>query len=1359
VSQPRGPNVHITAVCPRCHNRYHLNPSLRGQKIQCPNTNCREVFEVQDADTAFDRNEVVIASGKISKGKSASDLVPILPAEEAPSQTPPSPAPPPEKSRQPNHVADFLPLVPAEPAENPQPSTEQTFASWHDAPPVRGKEGQPAPPAPTSPPRKTPPPRQPEPAPRQPTRPPSTPELPAGQQEGDWRSAPPPAATPGSPRSKLPAGPPASPPSDQPPPTPPRDNIVPGPVELKAGQWEAPPVRRRGPSDTPEPHGVLPSPPGEMHPPSEPEHGPSTKTRRAKRLMLGMVVGVLGFLGIAGGVAWYLLSQGEQRQFGKAWDDYKEERFRDAGDKFRKLVEKFPESGRRDEYAFLADLADLRATLSGGPMDMRAALERVGRFLDEHPDKSDEQKKLFVEYGDGLGSSFLKRVESYLDQNEQNDTAEFSALLDLIEGQVQAVRKRIPDAVSEGDVGRIAGRIGQSRARIARAEKKRQILVKAREMARDASPTTVKELKKFFEAQAAEFPGLENDPEARKIIEDVYATHRKRVRYVKAERGTPRGAPPGREDDLEPGILLDPLVQGRPREANDDGDVALALSRGVLYALSAATGRTKWALRVGIDTDQLPIRLPPTPAHPAERLLVLSADTRTLRTLDLDGRQLWSYRLSASALGRPVLIQRRGALIAYVPTHDGNVHEIELAQGTLRGHFELGSPLTLGGVHRKGTNLIYFPADDSCVYVLDVEQKECVAVIYTNHADGPLLGEPLIVGETEAGVAGAPVAPAYLVLSQADGLDTTALRVFQLPAGSGNAEEVTMKAPPRIRGWTWFPPYHDGEKVVCLSDAGRLGLFGIRQVRNDDRSLFALVPPPASEPPAVREGHTDIDLAELLGGPAAEVSRERSMVAHVQGDEFWVLAQGQFQRLALGLSGKKGPRASPLWESPLRLGSPLHGPQVLDGPLGQSLYLLTQPLKRPVHLATAIDPEAMPDATAEQDPRILWQRQLGMVCQGEPVVLGNEVVAIDQGCGLFRFDPRQFKARSDGQWQVGGQIIAAGLDHNPAFTPLLLRGEEGFYQLALPGDGKELVLRRYRAAGRRPDVSEERLALAGALAGDPVLVGETLVLPLADGRLVRYSLPLAKAVANPINEIKDTNWRARYVPPDARCYVAALGPDGLLSTNGSRGLTRWSWPWDDKKIYQAVLPPENKTGEPPTVELPARIVSAPLVLPGKKGDPLRVLVADARGVVTLLRGDHLTPARTWDLGGTITTGPFLRGGHLGCVVDRERLVWLDPDKKEKLWEYRMPGDIVGQPALVEDLIVVCDEAGHFIGLDPETGLRQGPGYTLKAAVAPAATPVAFGPGRAFAPLTDGTILMLSLHHLRVSFWLRPLFAQ
>jgi hypothetical protein len=64
------------------------------------------------------------------------------------------------------------------------------------------------------------------------------------------------------------------------------------------------------------------------------------------------------------------------------------------------------------------------------------------------------------------------------------------------------------------------------------------------------------------------------------------------------------------------------------------------------------------------------------------------------------------------------------------------------------------------------------------------------------------------------------------------------------------------------------------------------------------------------------------------------------------------------------------------------------------------------------------------------------------------------------------------------------------------------------------------------------------------------------------------------------------------------------------------------------------------------------------------------------------------------------------------------------------------------------MLLVADQSGRFVGLDPATGRRLGPGYTLRASAAPAASPVAFGPHRAFAPLSDGTVLLLSLFHLR-----------
>ena len=57
-------------------------------------------------------------------------------------------------------------------------------------------------------------------------------------------------------------------------------------------------------------------------------------------------------------------------------------------------------------------------------------------------------------------------------------------------------------------------------------------------------------------------------------------------------------------------------------------------------------------------------------------------------------------------------------------------------------------------------------------------------------------------------------------------------------------------------------------------------------------------------------------------------------------------------------------------------------------------------------------------------------------------------------------------------------------------------------------------------------------------------------------------------------------------------------------------------------------------------------------------------------------------------------------------------------------------------------------AGGYTALDPQTGRAEGEGYVLRGSIAPAAGPVAFGPDRLFAPLNDGTVMLLSLDQLR-----------
>src|SRR3954453_7829432 len=110
-------------------------------------------------------------------------------------------------------------------------------------------------------------------------------------------------------------------------------------------------------------------------------------------------------------------------------------------------------------------------------------------------------------------------------------------------------------------------------------------------------------------------------------------------------------------------------------------------------------------------------------------------------------------------------------------------------------------------------------------------------ILYDGHPSGSLRSEPLVVADPEG------ESPGYLILNQTQGLNAMQLRVFKLPLTDPHTKPQDLDPPPRVPGWTWFQPYHDGEKLVMMSDTGVLGLFGIRQLRNRDPALFPLLQP------------------------------------------------------------------------------------------------------------------------------------------------------------------------------------------------------------------------------------------------------------------------------------------------------------------------------------------------------------------------------------------------------------------------------------------------------------------------------------------------------------------------------------
>src|SRR5262249_50717371 len=162
------------------------------------------------------------------------------------------------------------------------------------------------------------------------------------------------------------------------------------------------------------------------------------------------------------------------------------------------------------------------------------------------------------------------------------------------------------------------------------------------------------------------------------------------------------------------------------------------------------------------------------------------------------------------------------------------------------------------------------------------------------------------------------------------------------------------------------------------------------QPGNTDNALFPWLPkefrvapglPAADGPPAGR-------------GPSGGSRPGRAQVVRAQEDDIWGIVPGALHRLQLRFDAAEGQKLSDVWKAPLAVGSPLQRSQWDRS--RETLFVVTQSLTRPQCLATAVDAET---------GQVRWQRQLGLVCRGQPVVLGEQVLALDQAGRRFGLPP------------------------------------------------------------------------------------------------------------------------------------------------------------------------------------------------------------------------------------------------------------------------------------------------------------------------------------------------------------------
>lgn len=1025
--------------------------------------------------------------------------------------------------------------------------------------------------------------------------------------------------------------------------------------------------------------------------------GSQRRARRAKWIAGAVLVLLVGS-------SWLIYSSIDPKALGPDPDadwaeimtDYEQHKWSRALRGLEKFEEKFPEDERIPQIPFFRDMCKAGGDIYSTTGNPETGLESVQEIFKSHRDNPAYKLYCVDIYMalDRLLERLVAQGESLADPQKLDRAAEAHDLMKTVGQQIKEPWVEKKTTRWDSLLARAELTVSTKRARTSAAEALELLIAGKGDLQPDEAYAKVDDWLK-------QHPGLRDDRELASLLDKAYRSEPSRIQYEREPSDAQMASDEVTDRDRRrQGTTLVVAWGGEGNtEAVEPDDLVYALARGILYVFDRA-GSLRWARRLGVDSSHLPSRIRLGGAS-GEALIAVNSEDNLLLALDvLTGRVLWNYRVGGDVVAPLTLVARRPdpnlpeRLYGLLPTAGGDIHVLELARGRRIGLYRVGQPMVVGGSYDPATDLVLFPADGKRVYAInpaaidDPKAPGCVSILHTGHAAGALRAGPIVVGQ-------------YLILAEVSELEHTRLRVFELrDLGFSEPKSQPLKEVV-LKGWFWFPPCATPDRITLVTDQGDLGVFGLN-LDNIDEALYPIVQSSPQEA-AVRLNVHDAS---------------RTMAVHTEEHLVWVMAGGRLQKFAVDLLRQK---LQPLWPEQGVEGGiggvPVHEP-VIDA-IGRTFFLTTMSPRGGVYRFASVDCD-----TGAND----WQRQLGVSVLGDPVVMGDTVVLIDQGGGTVRLRPESTYADSDLP-RIQQLPQSKGPPEGADETMLMRIGEPpGPIHLVLPIRGGSKVALRTVASEPRTENGWTVLSLPEPLHGRPCVAGDYLVAPCADGQIYRVKLDGTGMPKQ--NEVTFT-WASVKPPGPNQGQLYSLGADTILLVDGQR-------------VRRLVLGTQDSvTGwkeQGQGFYLPAPMQGQPLIT----GQGL--LLFDATGTLFVL--DPKNPnreLRRWSTGLKVTDGPFLRDGKLLAVVDHAKLACLDleaaPDVKQPLWiTAGFRGWIRGRPTLAGDVLLVADGSLNIMGVRLSDGSEAWKA-PLGGRLAPSAAPVAYGKGRFLVPLADGTLVI------------------
>ena len=593
----------------------------------------------------------------------------------------------------------------------------------------------------------------------------------------------------------------------------------------------------------------------------------------------------------------------------------------------------------------------------------------------------------------------------------------------------------------------------------------------------------------------------------------------------------------------------------------------------------------------------------------------------------------------------------------YVATDSGGVHALDVQSGQQLHQAVLPQPVEVAPAVSASGTQLFVVGAENNLYVFSSPDLAAEEVVYLGHGRGTIQVAPAVVRSV-------------VVVAENWATENSRLLVLQ-PNDSDGKLELAQKV--RLDGHVVTPPVVAGKLLVVTTNSGDTRVFDVGGEAGDTGNPLR---PIADLPPEQRS-------------PVA-----RHLLA--DNNQLW-LASDKLARYGINQA------AGRLTLEPLP--QTFEG-QVVDDPLSLDqglLALIHHDQQRPTTTVTAL---------AHDSGRIIWQTDVAIRPIGSPRI-DTEKKQIDQVTAdgsLFRFDDEALRALVQDLPTVTVPGASASL------TEMLDIGPQRAVFVG-PVDSQSIVA--YDAQQDGQPLQSHRFD--GQLAGPIAVLGNDLLIPLRDGRILvvdpSNGRPTAEPFQPPLAPGEKVTW-------ESITTFAGDEAEGVLASTGTQ-------------LYRLGVKPT------PTRHLAVEVEIGGLAPPMTSDLASlrdRVFAVDATGTLQAFRLEDLQPQGVIPLDGQAIWGPWAGEEQLLVATERSELIAVN-GAGSLLWRIPLAyGPPVGDPLIHQGSAIFSTVTGAVWRVDLSNGQEIA---VIKTGQQLASGPVVFRT-RLLAAARDGAILVLRL---------------